>query len=198
MSHHDDRQTTDNCYSMLGLINPKNCFNVGAVLRAAGCFDSKMVVATNDRFTKKGDWRHMDTEKIHKKIPFIYGADTIKNFIPHDCIPVAIELCKTAVPLPEYKHPDRAFYIFGPEDGSVDDETLSLCRDKVYIPMEFCSNLSATSYIVLYDRMMKSYGKIEKALKCPNCNGTHYVVDKDCPTDNICQACGKKSAANLW
>ncbi|MFH7439550.1 TrmH family RNA methyltransferase, partial [Pseudomonas syringae pv. tagetis] len=52
-------------------------------------------------------------------------------------------------------HPDRALYIFGPEDGSLDQEIPDWCEDVVYIPTEGCMNLAATVNVVLYHRMAK-------------------------------------------
>lgn len=52
-------------------------------------------------------------------------------------------------------HPDRALYIFGPEDGSLDKEIRDWCEDVVYIPTTGCMNLAATVNVVLYDRMAK-------------------------------------------
>lgn len=60
-----------------------------------------------------------------------------------------------ARPLPEYTHPDRALYIFGPEDGSLDKEIRDWCEDVVYIPTTGCMNLAATVNVVLYDRLAK-------------------------------------------
>lgn len=56
----------------------------------------------------------------------------------------------------EYEHPKQAFYIFGPEDGTLGKNTLNWCRDKIYIPTKQCMNLAATVHVVLYDRMLKS------------------------------------------
>jgi tRNA(Leu) C34 or U34 (ribose-2'-O)-methylase TrmL len=75
--------------------------------------------------------------------------------IPFDCVPVAIDLIDGAQPLQEYKHPERAFYIFGAEDATLGDRVLSWCRDVVYIPTKGCMNLAATVNVVLYDRMAK-------------------------------------------
>ncbi len=203
MSHHNNRPNPADSYASIGLYNPKNCFNVGACLRASGCFGAKMVVATGDRFTKKGDFRHMDTDNIHKKIPFIHGVTDLKPFVPTGCIPVAIELSKDAVSLVDYEHPDHAFYIFGPEDGSLPEDVTSWCRDKVYVPMDFCANLAATSYIVLYDRMAKASKKKIVTPTCPSCGGVHYIehvilengCDKSCYE---CQACGKAFNSYKW
>ena len=38
---------------------------------------------------------------------------------PEDTVPVAIELRPNAEALPAFVHPEKALYIFGPEDGSI-------------------------------------------------------------------------------
>jgi tRNA(Leu) C34 or U34 (ribose-2'-O)-methylase TrmL len=60
------------------------------------------------------------------------------------------------MPLPGYKHPERALYIFGPEDGTLGHDVLDWCRDVVYVPTNGCMNLAATVNVVLYDRMTKT------------------------------------------
>src|SRR5690606_30290164 len=72
-----------------------------------------------------------------------------------DCVPVAVDLLEGATPLCEYTHPERAFYIFGPEDGTLGKAVTSWCRDVVYIPTNYCMNLAATVNVVLYDRLAK-------------------------------------------
>ncbi|MEJ6691860.1 MAG: hypothetical protein QNL02_22460, partial [Paracoccaceae bacterium] len=57
-----------------------------------------------------------DTKKVHQDVPLI-NIDDLRKILPLGCVPVAIELVEGARPLPEYTHPDRALYIFGPEDG---------------------------------------------------------------------------------
>ena len=59
------------------------------------------------------------------------------------------EALQAARPLPEYTHPDRAFYIFGPEDGSLDKRIRAWCEDVVYVPTNGCMNLAATVNVVL-------------------------------------------------
>ena len=66
-----------------------------------------------------------------------------------------MELVDGARPLPEYTHPDRAIYIFGPEDGSLGKDVLAWCEDVIYIPTSGCMNLAATVNVVLYDRLAK-------------------------------------------
>ena len=59
------------------------------------------------------------------------------------------------MPLHTFKHPQRAFYIFGPEDGSLRANVTDWCEDIIYIPTHGCMNLAATVNVVLYDRLAK-------------------------------------------
>lgn len=67
----------------------------------------------------------------------------------------AVDLLEDAAPLPEYRHPERAFYVFGPENGTLDETVTAWCRDRVYVPTRRCLNLAAAVNIVLYDRFVK-------------------------------------------
>ena len=59
------------------------------------------------------------TSKAYKHIPLLH-TDDLHSVIPFDCVPVAVELIPGARPLDaNYVHPERAFYVFGPEDGSI-------------------------------------------------------------------------------
>jgi tRNA(Leu) C34 or U34 (ribose-2'-O)-methylase TrmL len=82
-------------------------------------------------------------------------VENLKDVIPYDCVPVAVDLIEGAIPLPEYEHPERAFYIFGAEDATLGERVTSWCRDTIYIPTDGCMNLAATVNVVLYDRLVK-------------------------------------------
>lgn len=136
-------------YSCIGLHHPKNNINVGAALRAAGAFGSSMVMASGHRYKQACT----DVAVQHKNLPLLQ-VDDVMGHIPFDCVPVAIELCEGAVGLHEYIHPPRAFYIFGPEDGTLGHKVLRKCRDIVKVPAG-CLNLAACVNVVLYDRTAK-------------------------------------------
>lgn len=70
-------------------------------------------------------------------------------------VPVAIELRPNSESLASFIHPEKALYIFGPEDGSIPPSILSRCHRFVVIPTRHCVNLSAAVYITLYDRLIK-------------------------------------------
>lgn len=129
---------------------PKNEINVGSAMRAAFAYEARMIVVSGRRFCKSSS----DTTQAHRHIPLI-ETDDVFDALPYDCVPVAVDLVEGARPLPTYIHPERAFYIFGPEDGTLGDKVLSRCRDRIMIPTRTCMNLAATVNVVLYDRLAK-------------------------------------------
>ncbi len=138
----------------IGLSNPKSATNVASVLRAAGCYGASSVFYTGERYRRAKDF-NADTKAMHKLIPTI-GVDMLSAMVPAGAVAVAVELVEGAVPLPEFVHPTNAFYVFGPEDGSLSNCDLAWCEQVVYIPTRGCMNLAATVNVVLYDRMAKS------------------------------------------
>lgn len=141
-------------YAALGLFNPKNGLNVGSVLRAAGCYGAAMVAVSGPRPTRYMGRIPTDTQKAYRHLPLI-ACDDLHSVIPFDCAPVAVDLIEGAKSLFDYTHPERAFYIFGPEDGTLGKAVTSWCRDVLYIPTAHCMNLAATVNVVLYDRAAK-------------------------------------------
>ena len=75
--------------------------------------------------------------------------------MPHDCTPVAVEITDNAMDLTTFVHPERACYIFGPENGSVRPEILKKCPYTVKIPTTMSLNLGMIVNIVMYDRLAK-------------------------------------------
>ncbi|MFY8325046.1 RNA methyltransferase [Pseudoalteromonas sp. ZZD1] len=140
----------------IGLINPKSPTNVGGVLRAAGCYNAKHVFFTGTRYLNAKKF-HTDTKNVIERIP-LTSVDDLQQAKPEGAKAVVIELIEGATPLPEFTHPENAFYIFGPEDGSISKEVLNWCDEVVYIPTIGCMNLAATCNVVLYDRLAKLGG----------------------------------------
>jgi len=138
-------------YFCVGLFQPKTTENVGSALRATWLYDGAMLVTTGNRYKPVST----DTMKSYRHLPLMQAEDLF-DVIPYNCVPVAIDLIDGAEPLPNYKHPERAYYIFGPEDGTLGKKITDKCRDKVFIPIKSCMNLAATVNVVLYDRMVKN------------------------------------------
>ncbi|WP_028025492.1 RNA methyltransferase [Enterovibrio calviensis] len=140
-------------YSCIGLVNPKTPENVGSVMRAAGCYGVNSVFYTGTRYDRAAKFC-TDTKNRVLDTPLI-GVEDLKAIVPVGCIPIAVELAEGAKPLPDYKHPARAFYIFGPEDNSLKKEITDFCAETIYVPTNGCMNLAAAVNVILYDRMAK-------------------------------------------
>lgn len=139
-------------YSAVGLYRPKHDSNVGSVLRAAGVYGAGMVAIDGARGSAL---RHAsNTMAAHKHIP-TFRTDDLISCRPFDCQIVVVELIDGAEPLPAFKHPERAMYVFGPEDGTLGYRHTIAAQHVVYIPGRACMNLAATVNVVLYDRMVK-------------------------------------------
>lgn len=138
----------------IGLVNPKSPTNVGMVMRAAGCFEVDAVFYSGVRFDRARKFA-TDTKNAQSKIPLTH-IEHLPDAPMDGAKLVAIELIEGAVPLMDFVHPENAYYIFGPEDGSLKKEILDCCDHVVYIPTIGCMNLAATVHVVLYDRMSKA------------------------------------------
>lgn len=136
-------------YAGIGLHQAKNPLNIGHALRAAGCFGASFVAASGSRYKRVST----DTQASYRSLPLLQVAD-LREVIPFDCVPVAVELAADAQRLERYQHPKRAFYVFGAEDQTLGDAVLGWCRDVVVIPAG-CLNLAAAVNVVLYDRTAK-------------------------------------------
>jgi len=143
------------------LTNPKYPHNVGAAVRGASCYGAKTVIFTGDRLltslalvskTKKG-WRLPREERMkgYKDVR-IFNDDKPFNRFPADTSFVAIEVKPNSEWLPNFAHPNKAVYIFGPEDGSIPSVYLRHCHRFVMIPTKHCLNLAVAVNTVLYQR----------------------------------------------
>jgi tRNA(Leu) C34 or U34 (ribose-2'-O)-methylase TrmL len=138
----------------IGLSNPKSPTNVGAVMRAAGCFGVDAVFYTGERYPRARKFS-TDTKQASRSIP-LSGVDSLLDAVPEGAAIVCVELVEGAQPLNAFKHPENAFYIFGPEDGTLSQALVNRAQAVVYIPTVGCLNLAATVNVVLYDRLAKS------------------------------------------
>lgn len=138
-------------YAAIGLYQPKTAVNIGSALRSAHCYGAALIAVQGRRYERA----RTDTSKGYRHIPLVQ-VDDLWDAIPFDCVPVAVELVEGARSLVTYTHPERAFYVFGPEDGSIHRDVLAKCRDVVQLPTQHCLNLAVTIGTVLYDRQSKA------------------------------------------
>lgn len=149
-------------FSAVALANPRDPKNVAHALRACGAFDAAFLTYSGTRYKRQT----VDTQKAYRHMPLIQAGDNpedVMRMLPFDCVPVAVE-CSGSVPLEGFVHPERAMYIFGPEDGDVSRAIMDKCKHVVRISSVYCLNLAAAVNVVLYDRAAK---------KTPN--GTRYA-----------------------
>ena len=144
--------------SIVGLHNIKDPANLGLILRTAYLFKVEEVVVTegNHRVTTESILHPANTPKYDK----VAWTNKILNCIPEDYTPVVIERgLSVSEPLFTFNHPIRAFYIFGPENGSVPDEIVEAVKECVHIPTPkaVSMNLSHAVSTVLYDRWYKAW-----------------------------------------
>ena len=139
---------------IIALTNPKSPTNVGAVLRAAGCFGADEILYTGNRYDIAKKYA-TDTQKAIDSISLTKVDDFIANK-PADVKLVCVDLVEGAVPLPSFEHPEQAMYLFGPEDGSLKQEIIDQADHVVYMPTNGSLNLAASVNVVLYDRTAKS------------------------------------------
>lgn len=140
-------------FSAVGLHRPKDIANIGGVMRAAQAYGSAMVAISGDRIHGDAIRHATNTGQAHRHMPVLRGE--LRDLIPFGAVPVAVDLVDGATPLPHFQHPKQAFYIFGPEDGTLGSLILDWCPYKVMVPTAICMNLAAAVNVVLYDRMAK-------------------------------------------
>lgn len=147
----DDLNVTP--FTGIGLQNPKSPTNVGAVMRAAGCFGVDSVIYTGERYARAKKF-NTDTKDTASRIPLL-GVDSLLDNTPADVSVVCVELVEGASSLVHFIHPPRALYLFGPEDGSLDQSLVDHADAVIFVPTVGCLNLAASINVVLYDRCSK-------------------------------------------
>lgn len=154
----------ENTSVAIGLVNPKSPINVGSVMRASGCFGAHAIYYTGNRFEYAAKYRS-DTNNIANAVPLI-KTDDFKSVLAPGQKLVCVELVEGATPLPQFQHPEKALYVFGPEDGSVPQAIVDQADAVVFVPTTGCLNLAATVNVLLYDRTAKQLK--QQQLENPN------------------------------
>lgn len=140
-------------FACIALDRPKTPENVGAVMRAAHAYGVAQVNLAGCR----AKWlRHpTNTPRGERRTPTFFVDDPLA-YLPHDTQVVAVDLVDGATPLPTFVHPQRAIYVFGPEDGTLGKRVLDRAQHRVMVPTRSCMNLAATVNVLLYDRLSKA------------------------------------------
>ncbi|NOD65776.1 RNA methyltransferase [Ruegeria sp. HKCCD6109] len=145
-------------FSCISLFNPKTPENVGGVLRASYAYGVSQVNIAGRRtcwnWMGKAINHATNTPRAHRHTPVFRVSDPLE-YLPFDCPVVAVDLIDGAKPLPAFQHPEKAVYVFGPEDGTLGKSVTERAQHVVYVPTRTCMNLAATVNVVLYDRLCK-------------------------------------------
>jgi tRNA(Leu) C34 or U34 (ribose-2'-O)-methylase TrmL len=126
-------------------------------MRAAHCYGASQVTISGERGNRS--YSKMlssctNTTAAHRHIPTFTTVDPL-DYRPIDCQVVVVDLIEGAKPLPEFVHPQRAIYVFGPEDGTLGRRITDRAQHIVSVPTHHCMNLAATVNVILYDRAAK-------------------------------------------
>lgn len=144
-------------YFGIGIDRCKTPANIGSLLRSAHAFDADFAFTVGKRGCGSYRRQATDTTNASGHLPFVEYAD-IDVFMaarPRGCQLVAVEVDGDRL-LGEFKHPERAVYVLGPEDGNVHKDLRALAQHTVRIPTTHCLNVAVTAAIVMHDRVAKS------------------------------------------
>ena len=128
---------------------------MGSILRAAGNYQAQSIRYTGQRYARASAFS-TDTKNAHLAIPVTQVEQIIDPLADKHLTKVAIELVEGATPLPHFVHPENALYIFGPEDGTIEQQVIDECDHVIYVPTVGSMNLAATVNVLLYDRLAKT------------------------------------------
>jgi len=139
----------------IGIESPKREFNTGTLYRSAYCLGAHYIFTIGRRY------HHTlgDTTKSWRNIPAFSFTDA-QDFLSHRPFSgqlIAVERTPDAVPLESFRHPERAIYVLGPEDGSISTEIMEACQAVVSIQTKQCLNVAMAGVAVLYDRHQKGW-----------------------------------------
>lgn len=149
----------------IALVDPKYPQNVGMVVRLTSCYGLRQVWFTGERVSlnpmRGKRLPREERMKGYKEVQVCHEPDFFDRFA--DAVPVAVEVRARSEPLHLFEHPEKALYVFGPEDGSIPKALLAHCHRFVVIPTRHCLNLATAVATVLWDREYKNWfgGKIE-------------------------------------
>ena len=116
-------------YFAIGAERMSKSLNLGNLMRSAHGFGASFT------FTVGATYRALeafaDTSKSQLHLPHYNWSALEDMALPQGCKLVGIELIDSAIDLPSFRHPLRAAYVLGPEQGSLSDRAagaLRLCR----------------------------------------------------------------------
>ena len=138
-------------YFAIGAERISKSLNLGNLMRSAHGFGAAFTFTIGA--TYQAQEAHADTSKSRQHVPHYNWAGLAELALPEGCRLVGVELLDEAIDLPSFRHPLRAAYVLGPEQGALSPQLLARCDHLVRIPSSFCINLAMAGAIVMYDRL---------------------------------------------
>lgn len=130
--------------------------NFGNMARTAYGFGASFVFTITPG--RRVETQYSDTTRSQDHMPW-YSFDSVNSLLlPDDCRLVGVELTDEAIELPSFRHPSRAAYVLGPENGSLSPALMEKCEFIIKIPTAYCLNVATAGAIIMYDRQ-QSMGK---------------------------------------
>ena len=139
-------------YFGVGAEGISKAMNLGNLIRSAHAFGASFVFLVDAWYTARS--ARSDTSQAEGHLPVYDFPSVAAMALPRDCRLVGVELVEEAIPLPSFRHPLKAAYVFGPERGNLSPAMVERCDFLVRIPTRFCVNLAVAGAIVMYDRML--------------------------------------------
>ena len=139
-------------YFGIGIEGVSKPINVGNLMRSANAFGASFIftVGANCDVSTSAS----DTSDTTGQVPF-YSFESIEDMLlPAGCALIGVEIDKTAVELPSFRHPRRAAYVLGMERIGLTQTMIECCDYLVKIPTKFSLNLATAGGILMYDRML--------------------------------------------
>ena len=137
-------------YFAIGAERMSKALNLGNLMRSAHGFGASFTFTIGA--TYQALEARADTSKGQWHLPHYNWGTLSEIALPQGCKLVGVELIDDAIDLPSFRHPLRAAYVLGPEQGSLSKELLGRCDYVVKIPTIFCVNVAMAGAIVMYDR----------------------------------------------
>lgn len=136
----------------IGIYRPKIESNMGTLWRSAYNFGASFIFTIGRRYQKQNS----DTIKAWRHLP-LYHFENFEDFNghrPHDCPLVIVEQCSRSKPIATFKHPERAIYLLGAEDGGVPEEIWKRQIHIIQIDTPMCLNVAVAGSIVMFHRQI--------------------------------------------
>ena len=121
-------------YFAIGAERMSKALNLGNLMRSAHGFGASFTFTIGAAYQALE--ARADTSKGRQHLPHYNWRSVDEMVLPEGCRLVGVELLDEAVDLPSFRHPLRAAYVLGPEQGELSPELLGALRPRRAHPVE--------------------------------------------------------------